>query len=119
MEYRIQYLRDRQARPVGCIAIKTKKLPKTKTSKKGNTLVTYQVSVHNPSEEFQWPLARQLSLGRLVECPLKTTIVGAAPSMHVITAAVMQSILDSSYMPHRARQAAKLWLRTKTKSATK
>lgn len=103
MEHRIQFLRDPNGQPVGCVAIRVRQV----TVKR--TLIEYQYSVLNPLDRFDRRLARQLALGRMVEAPYTTT-VHASPSRHDITVAVMENIVSDSSAPSRAVKAAKLWL---------
>lgn len=104
--YRFMFLRTsyehlRKSTPLGCVAISL-------TDNKNR--VTYQVSVCNPSDEFNRSQARQLALGRLIEKP-KTAIVGVVnPTMHDITRAVMLAVEKDSDVPSRARKAATAWL---------
>jgi hypothetical protein len=103
MEHRIQFLRDAKGQPVGCVAIRVRQV----TVKR--TLIEYQYSVLNPLDRFDRRLARQLALGRMVEAPYTAT-VGASPSRHDISEAVMENIATDQGAPTRARKAAKLWL---------
>lgn len=110
MEHRIQFLRDSKGQPVGCVAIKVK--PVTVTGHAGGTtLVTYQMSVLNPLDQFDRRMARHLALGRLQEAPLTTTIDHLMPTRTEISRAVMQDIKHDPSAPTRARKAARQWLR--------
>lgn len=101
------FLRDTKGQPVGCIAIRTSNLTRA-------TVVSYQLSVLNPKDNFNRSVARQLALGRLVEQPLQVTL-DRDPTMHEITSSVMTSISSLNSLPGRARRAAHLWLRNNTK----
>jgi hypothetical protein len=104
--YRFMFLRTsyeplKKSTPLGCVAIAL-------TDNKNR--VTYQVSVCNPSDDFNRSQARQLALGRLIEKP-KTAIIGVvSPTMHDITRAVMLAVEKDSDVPSRARKAASTWL---------
>jgi len=101
MFLRTSYERLKKSAPLGCIAISL-------TDNKNR--VTYQVSVCNPSDEFDRAQARQLALGRLIESP-RTVMLGIVnPTMHDITRAVMLSVERDSGIPKRARVAATAWL---------
>ena len=106
MHHRIQFLRDSRHQPVGCLAIQTRVVIDGFST---TTLICYQMSVLNPKDNFDRPLARQLALGRMVEAPLTTTVAGAEPSMHEITEAIMRDVAADSLAPTRARAAARLW----------
>lgn len=105
-KYRFMYLRDRytpgtKSAPVGCVVIGL-------TDNKQR--VTYQVSVCNPSDEFDRESGRSLALGRLVQAP-RTAVVGyTEPTMHDITRAVMLDLEVAAGFPMRARKAATKWL---------
>lgn len=103
--YRIQYLRDRSNRPVGCVAIKL-----GTPDLSGGVSASYQVSVANPLDNFDKKLARQLTIGRLIESP-RTVHLPSMPNMHEVTKAVMRSIKRDHDAPTRARVAAHRWLR--------
>lgn len=104
--YRFMFLRTsyeylKKSAPLGCVAISL-------TDNKNR--VIYQVSICNPSDEFNRSQARQLALGRLIEKP-KTVVVGVVnPTMHDITRAVMLAVEQDSDVPTRARKAAGSWL---------
>lgn len=104
--YRFMYLRDsyepkKKSAPIGCVVIGL-------TDNKQR--VTYQVSVCNPSDEFDRSAGRHLALGRLVEQP-RTVVIGyEQPTMHDITRMVMLDLERSSGVPMRARRAATKWL---------
>jgi hypothetical protein len=98
---RIQFLRDSQLHPVGCLAINLDLR---------NHRLTYQMSVLNPVDRFDRKVARQLALGRLVEAPIAVTLPrGRELSMHDITEAVMRDVIRSK-APGRARRAARNWM---------
>lgn len=100
------YLRDsyepkKKSSPIGCVVIGL-------TENKQR--VTYQVSVCNPSDEFDRSAGRHLALGRLVEQP-RTVVIGyEKPTMHDITRLVMLDLERASGVPMRARKAATKWL---------
>lgn len=98
---RIQFLRDSQFRPVGCLAINLDLR---------NHRLTYQMSVLNPADRFDRKVARQLALGRLVEAPVSVPLPrGKEFTMHDISEVVMRHVANSK-APGRARKAAKMWL---------
>lgn len=109
--YRFMFLRSgyenlKKGSPLGCVAISL-------TDNKSK--VTYQVSVCNPSDDFNRAQARQLALGRLIEKPKTATVypktvIGGDPTMHDITRAVMLAIESDGDVPGRARKAATAWL---------
>jgi hypothetical protein len=101
MFLRTSYERLKKSTPLGCIAISL-------TDNKNR--VTYQVSVCNPSDEFDRAQARQLALGRLIESPRVVMLGVVNPTMHDITRAVMLSVERDSGVPTRARKAATAWI---------
>lgn len=107
-QYRFMFLRDsyehlKKSMPLGCVVIGL-------TADKQR--VTYQVSVCNPSDEFNRSQARHLALGRLIEKP-KPAVVGVVnPTMHDITRVVMLALESDASVPKRARKAASNWLNT-------
>ncbi|HEY5267567.1 MAG TPA: hypothetical protein VII94_00330 [Candidatus Saccharimonadales bacterium] len=113
MEHRIQYLRESYShdhdgnvvagKPVGCLAIKV-------SQRAGPRYLSYQHSVLNPRDQFNRELARQLALGRLVECPVFIRVTGTL-TMKQITELVMLNIAQDKHAPGRARKAAKCWLK--------
>ncbi len=109
MEHRVQYLRDENGQPVGCIAIRLHR----DVGELYWSLVEYQVSVLNPQDQFDRGVARQLALGRLVESPY-TVRVPQNPTMYEISRAVMKDIARDSGAPSRARRAARIWLKANT-----
>lgn len=102
MSKRVMFLRASNGHPVGCIAIALNKLTST---------VQYQVSVLNPSDQFDRAIARQLAIGRLVESPITITVRQDA-NRDEISFAIMEHIVLSgkNALPSRAIKAAKLWL---------
>jgi len=104
--YRFMYLRDsyeplKKSAPIGCIVIGL-------TDNKQR--VTYQVSVCNPTDEFDRASGRQLALGRLIEKPRTLTVGVRNPTMHDITREVMIDLERAAGVPMRARKAATKWL---------
>jgi hypothetical protein len=97
---RIMYLRDSKNQPVGCIAI---------SISKDRRSVQYQLSVLNPADRFERSLARHITLGRLVEKPIRLQLSKDA-SNHVVSELVMTDISELTDTPSRARKAAKLWI---------
>ncbi len=106
MEHRVQFLRDENGQPVGCIAIRL--------SRDSGELhwdqVEYEVSVLNPLDKFDRAVARQLALGRMLDNP-SVVRVPVNPTMYEISCAVMKGIARDSYFPSRARKAARIWLK--------
>lgn len=102
MSKRVMFLRSPNGHPVGCIAIALNKATST---------VQYQVSVLNPSDQFNRAIARQLAIGRLVENPITITVRQDA-NRDEISFAIMEHIVLSGNdrLPSRAVKAAKLWL---------
>jgi hypothetical protein len=101
MSRRIMYLRSETGHPVGCLAIQMNR---------HDSVISYQLSVLNPSDRFNRAVARQLALGRLLEEPLKVKLSREA-TMHDISEAVMRDILAYKDAPSRAIKAARLWIR--------
>jgi hypothetical protein len=101
MSRRIMYLRSDNGHPVGCLAIQLNR---------HSGQISYALSVLNPKDRFNRPVARQLALGRLLEEPLKVDVNREA-TMHDISEAVMKDILRYKDAPTRAIKAARLWIR--------
>lgn len=99
--FRVQYLRDTNNFPIGCLAIKLSD---------NFAMVSYQVSVLNPRDRFDRALSRQLAKGRLLEQPIEVDLPDDF-NMHVITRVVMNDMQNNSSLPTRARKAARYWLR--------
>lgn len=101
---RIMFLRDERFQPVGCVAISVKR-------DNSYAYISYNISVLNPVDRFNRPVARQLALGRLIEKPI-SFLLSPDVGMNDISAAVMADIAGShgNKMPNRAIKAAKLWL---------
>jgi hypothetical protein len=78
--------------------------------------IEYQISVLNPLDRFDKPVARQLALDRLGECPFAVALP-KFHNTHLISETVMRAIRDGSGLPTRARKSAKLWLRKNMASA--
>lgn len=102
MSRRVMFLRSPNGHPVGCIAI---------SLDKKNCTVQYQLSVLNPSDQFDRSIARQLAIGRLVENPI-TISVRSDANRDEISFAIMEHIVltGRNVLPSRAVKAAKLWL---------
>ncbi len=128
MEYRFQYLRNRDGQPVGCVAIKT-------SVGDFGLQVEYQVSVLNPVDRFDRTLARSIAVERLKKRPtVIQKMLGVNATMHQITSAVMTHLAKTPLeqkvagvgtdwyvqmnIPSRARKAAKLWLQEHTGDRT-
>lgn len=112
MDYRIQFLRDVNGQPVGCLAIKTGpdfSAPFVAREKNNQLVIAYQVSALNPVDRFDRAFARQIALGRAVESPF--IIKAKASTMHEISTAVMKHLVSNKSTPARTRRAAKLWLK--------
>lgn len=100
LQYRIMYLRDRNKRPVGCIAVSIDRL---------RCRAEYQYSVLNPLDDFNRKVARQLALGRLIESPIVLSVSRDA-NMHDISTLVLSDLERRNTAPTRAVKAAKFWL---------
>jgi hypothetical protein len=95
------FLRDKQYKPVGCIAINVDRK---------NRQLNYHYSVLNPMDSFDRKEARVLALGRMMDAPVFIPLPrGKELTMHSISHAVM-SHLAKSNAPSRAVKAAKMWL---------
>lgn len=105
-KYRFMYLRDsyepgKKSAPIGVIAIY---LDENKDR------VTYQVSVCNPTDEFDRAAGRHLALGRLIDQPRPVIVGYDEPTMHDITRQVMFDLERNNSVPMRARKSATKWL---------
>jgi hypothetical protein len=125
MEYRFQYLRNRDGQPVGCVAIKT-------IVSESGCRIEYQVSALSPLDRFDRSLARNIAVERLKKRPLVVeSPLNHDANMHQITSAVMTHLSNTPIskkvvegvvipwevkmnVPSRARKAAKLWLQEHT-----
>lgn len=104
--YRIIYLRQdyiNKSTPVGCVAI---------SFDRKNVQINYQLSVLNPSDEFNRSMARQLAIGRIIEKPIsvKSVLCNSASSTHDVICDVMYDIENNPNLPNRSRNAAQAWL---------
>lgn len=99
---RIMYLRDKNRRPIGCVAMHLHSKRRT---------VRFQVSTWNPVEDFDKAFGRQLALGRMVDTPSIVRSSEGFNDMYQVTLNVMQSIANGKDYPSRARRAAQRWLR--------
>lgn len=99
---RVMYLRDKNYRPVGCVAMHLHSKRRT---------VRFQVSTWNPVDEFDRALARQLALGRMVDSPNVVKSDKEFGDMFAVTMEVMTSIANGKQYPSRARKAAAKWVR--------
>lgn len=98
----ITFLRDAKGQPVGCIAYSVRS---------DKTKIQYQVSVLNPVDRFERPLARQIALGRLIEKPITFVNNNSKAGNLQILSYLMRQIADNMDLPSRARKAANLWLK--------
>lgn len=105
MSTRIVYLRTTTGQPVGCLAISQIK------NNQSTCYVSYNLSVLNPSDNFNRKVARNIAIGRLEKNPdtYKAFVLQNA-NMHMITRSVMADIMNNKAIPNRAIKAAKLWL---------
>lgn len=100
---RFMFLRNAQGRPVGCLAI---------TLDRKNHRVKYQMSVLNPTDQFDRKMARHIALGRLMEKPTLVPVPrDHAVTLHEVSTLVMSHVAESA-APSRAVRAAKQWLST-------
>lgn len=99
MNTRIMYMRSVIGQAIGCLAIQFNK---------SEGKVSYQFSTLNPKDAFNRTIARNISVGRLQKHPI--TLDVHTTSMHDISVAVMQHIVDSGTAPNRTVKAAKHWL---------
>lgn len=111
-DYKIIFLRKPNGHAAGCVAIYLNGLLTRDTFE--SKIVQYQLSVQCPKDRFNRSIARQLALGRLLEKPFNTKPI-AIDDIHMVVEGVMQHIATNPAVPKRARQAAKLWLKTKLK----
>ena len=79
---RVTYLRNDRGFPVGCIVMRYNKT---------TGFLEYQLTTHNPNDEFDRRQGRQLALGRLAETPIELRI-GKDPTMHQMSITVMRDI---------------------------
>lgn len=102
---RVMYLRDKNRRPIGCVAMHLHSKRRT---------ARFQVSTWNPVDEFDRALARQLALGRMVDSPSVVRSSNGFEDMFQVTLDVMQKIVSDKAYPSRARRAAQRWLSDNT-----
>lgn len=97
---RVTYLRNDRGFPVGCVVMQYNKQ---------TGYLEYQLTTHNPNDEFDRRQGRQLALGRLAEAPIELRI-GKDPTMHQMAVTVMRDIATVGDAPARAVRAANSWL---------
>lgn len=104
---RIIFLRDQNKKPVGCLAFKTS------MDNNYSMSISYQVTTLNPLDNFDKKMARQLTIGRLMDEPYEmvSSDFNEKYCIHAITAAIMKHISENGRIPRRSRQAANLWLK--------
>lgn len=98
---RVMYLRDKNRRPIGCVAMHLHSKRRT---------ARFQVSTWNPVDEFDRAFARQLALGRMVDSPDRLRSDSEFKDMFELTVSVMKRIANAKSYPSRARRAAQRWL---------
>lgn len=88
--------------PVGCVVTSLAEDQKT---------ISYQVTSHNPLDEYNRKIGRELAVGRLALHPIVVDLEGVAPKRHAILRAVLLDIVENASMfPIRLSKAADHWL---------
>lgn len=91
---------SRQEQPVGCVAFST-----------AGNILSYQLSVLNPADQFDRARGRNIALGRLEKNPIQVEMSGADEmSYQDLIVAVMSYVAATPGACTRAVKVAKSWL---------
>lgn len=99
---RFNFIRNRRGTPIGCLAYKVNREEGT---------FTYNVSTHNPKDEFDRKTARFVAEGRMNKHPRKIEFSTAAqPTLETLLRDAFAEMLYDENVPNRLKKGLLIWL---------
>ncbi len=103
------YLRDKNRNPVACVA--SERYTSFKGTDHERECVAFAVSAHNPKDQYNKSMAREVAIGRLNK-GLGATYSGSVCLVPEVKKLIIATIMLGDF-PERAKKAAQLWLDTR------